>query len=260
MTHQHAHRLLRTGIIAIALLCSSASQANGESARGDQPPESWGLGVMASTSQKPYRGMDAKSEGWPMLTYENRWIRVFGPGLDLKLGKTGPVSYALTSSISREGYRDSDSSYLDGMDERKGGVWLGGRVMWAAGFANLSAAWRADASGHSDGQKLTLGMERRFAFDKLGFTPRVKATWLDSKYVDYYYGVSAFEARSNRPQYAGDSTVNKELGLRVDYRLTPAHTVFLDTSVTALGSAIKDSPLVERRSIGEARLGYLYRF
>ncbi|GAA5162945.1 MipA/OmpV family protein [Viridibacterium curvum] len=260
MTHRHTRRLLRTGLIATALLSHGASYAQQESAGGGQPPEGWGLGVVASASQKPYRDVDGKAEVWPMLTYENRWIRLFGPGLDVKLGKTGPVSYALTAGMSREGYRASDSSYLDGMDERKGGIWLGGRVMWEAGFAKLSAAWQADASSHSDGQKVTLGVERRFAVDNLGFTPRVKAIWLDRKYVDYYYGVSASEARSNRPQYAGSSTVNSELGLRVDYRLTPAQTVFLDAGVTMLGSAIKDSPLVGRSTVGEARLGYLYRF
>ncbi|GAB4063564.1 MipA/OmpV family protein [Uliginosibacterium sediminicola] len=249
---------LTTSVLAaattLAPLCSQALEAEAN------PREGFGLGLALMSEQKPYRNVDNKLEVWPMLTYENRWLRVAGPGVDFKLGKSGSLSYALTASFSREGYKASDSSYLDGMDERKDGVWLGGRVTWIHEIANLSAAWRGDASSHSKGQKLTLGAEHRFSVDKLGITPRVAAIWQDRKYVDYYYGVKASEVRADRAAYAGSSTVNGEVAVRVDYRLSSAQSVFVDAGVTLLGAGITDSPLVSRSTVGALRLGYLYRF
>lgn len=220
----------------------------------------WGLGLVVMPQKKIYRGMDDKLEVWPLITYENRWVKLAGPGLDIKLGKTGSLSYALTANYVGAGYKADDSSYLEGMDERKGGVWLGGRLTWTTEMANLSAAWQADASGNSNGQKFSVGLSRRFAWSQWGLTPRLTATWHNDDYVDYYYGVTAAEARAGRLQYTGSAAINTEIGLRLDYRVTAAQTVFLDTGLVLLGSSIKDSPLVDRRTSPELRLGYLYRF
>ncbi len=92
------------------------------------------------------------------------------------------------------------------------------------------------------------------------FPLTVAAVSLDRKQVDYYYGVRAAEQRLGRPAYAGRSTLNTELGLRVNYRLAPQQLLSLDLAGTRLGSAIQDSPLVERGHETSLRLAYLYRF
>jgi len=94
----------------------------------------------------------------------------------------------------------------------------------------------------------------------VGVAPRVGLVWQSEKLVDYLYGVRASEVREGREAYDGKATVNTELGLRVFYGIRPAHSVYLDLSSTALGSGIKDSPLVDRTRLGSARLGYLARF
>jgi len=66
-------------------------------------------------------------------------------------------------------------------------------------------------------------------------TPRLGATWLDKKYVDYYYGVETDEIMFNRPAYQGKSGVNLELGVRGNYIFDARHSVFLDIGVTSAG-------------------------
>jgi outer membrane scaffolding protein for murein synthesis (MipA/OmpV family) len=149
---------------------------------------------------------------------------------------------------------------LAGMDKRRSGLWVGGRLGLQAGWASFSAEVAADAANHSQGQRLRLGAERRFQLGDVGLTPRVSATWLDSAYVGYYYGVKGSEATATWPVYLPGATVNTELGLRVDYRLAPEQGLFADVGVVSLGSAIKRSPLVDRSTVPTLRLGYLYRF
>ena len=146
------------------------------------------------------------------------------------------------------------------MAERKDSLWLGGAAKWHNGIADLSAEWLGDASGNSKGQQFKLQLDRSFRAGGFQFTPRVAATWLDRKYVDYYYGVTAPEATAGRPFYEGDATVNAEVGLRTVYGLAPRHALSLDVSTTRLGSGIKDSPLVERRNVSRVSFGYVYRF
>lgn len=245
---------------ALTALVPLSSQAQRPEEGRDDAGSRWGLGLAVMPETKAYRDFDEKTRVLPIVTFENRWVRVFGPGLEVKLGRSGPLSYGLTVGYAGDGYEAGDSPFLAGMDKRKASVWVGGRLGLRTGWASLSADWSGDVSSYSKGQKLRLGAEHRFALGAFGLTPRVTATWLDSKFVDYYYGVKASEVRADRAAYTAGSTVNTELGLRVDYSVAPQHMLFADLGVTSLGSAIKRSPLVDRSTLPEVRLGYLYRF
>ena len=82
----------------------------------------------------------------------------------------------------------------------------------------------------------------------------------DSKFVDYYYGVKASEAVVGRSTYQGKSSNGVEAGLRIDYSPARQHNLYLDFGITQYGSAIKDSPLVEKANQSTVSLGYLYKF
>jgi outer membrane scaffolding protein for murein synthesis (MipA/OmpV family) len=171
------------------------------------------------------------------------------------------VSFSLRARYALgDGYESDDAPILNGMEERKPSFWLGGAVQWRTEYAKLSAEVSGDASSHSKGTEARLGVEHDFRFGRFMFTPRVAAVWRDAKYVDYYYGVRPEEATAFRPAYEGRGTTNAEVGLRTFYGISQHDGAFLDVSATALGSSIKDSPLVDRRILPAVRLGYLYRF
>lgn len=243
---------------AFSALCLQAAHAD-EPATTDSASQ-WGLGIGAGVERKAYRDMDNDNSVLPLLFFENRWISVRGPSLDLKLPAAGPVTFSLRARYSGDGYETGDSPVFDGMAERKDGIWLGGAATWRNDIATVSAELLGDASGNSKGQKFRLSAERGFRYGSFEFAPRLAATWVDRQYVGYYYGVNASEARAGRAAYEGKATANLEAGLRTSYALAPRQSLFLDVSVTALGSAIKDSPLVDKSSQTGLRVGYIYRF
>ena len=243
---------------AIAALSVSAVRAAEPGLSADQSAQ-WGIGAGVSVDRKPYRGADADVTPLPLLMYESRWLSVFGPSVALKLPPAGPVSFRLKAQYSGEGYDSGDSDDLRFMHERKGGFWLGASATWHTDFANLTAEYLA-AAGRSDGQRFKLQVDRAFRQGAFEFTPRLAAKWADDKYVNYYYGVRRDEVIFNRPFYQGKSSVNVELGLRVNYALASNQTVFVDMSAATLGSGIKDSPIVGRSTEAAVRFGYLYRF
>lgn len=241
-----------------AAFAQSAVRAQGAPAPAE-PASQWGLGLGVGVEQKAYRGIDSESQALPLLMFENKWISVFGPSLDLKLPQAGPVSFRLRARYSGDGYEAGDAPSLNGMEERKDGFWLGGAAIWRNDVVNLSAELLR-ASGNSKGTKFRLGVDKRFSYGDFDFTPRLAATRVDDKYVSYYYGVNRSEVRAGRAFYQGGATVNVEAGLRIGYAIAPKQNVFLDLSSTRLGSNIKNSPLVDRSSQSGARVGYLYRF
>lgn len=250
------NRLFATAIaLAITLVLGQAA-AQTPSADGS----AWALGGGVSVVQKAYRGIDRDVLPLPLISYESKWISASVPTLDLKLYSGDSLSLRLRTRYARDGYDVDDSRFLAGMADRKGSVWIGGAMVWRTPFINLTAEALGDASGYSKGSRAKLQADRRFAFGAFGVTPRLGGEWVDKKYVDYYYGVKAPEVRVGRRLYQGDSSVNIEAGVRLDYSFAGRHTVFLDVRATRFGTAIKDSPLIDESAQTGVSLGYIYRF
>jgi outer membrane protein len=260
MRNFHARRPCIHHAALLLVTCLLPATATWAQARPDTPASNWSLGVLGSTETSPYRGADSQQRLLPLLGFENAYVRVTGPMIDLKLPSTGPVSYALIARYTDTGYEASDSSALKGMGERKSSIWLGAKADWRLPMALLSAQWMGDAGGHSGGQQLRLVAEKPMGWGGLRLAPRVGLVWQDRDYVDYYFGVRNAEAGPGRAAYAGKSALNAELGLRAIYGFTAEQSVFMDVSAIGLGSAIQSSPLVGRNWATGLRLGYAYRF
>ncbi|MFG6415532.1 MipA/OmpV family protein [Roseateles sp. DC23W] len=241
--------------LAAALAVSSPALAQ------NGPPTSLTLvGIGAGATLEPYRGVDTKARVLPLLVYENDWVSVALPSISLKLGSTGPVKYRLLTRYAFDGYEAKDSDFLRGMDRRKESLWLGGAAIWATGMGELSLKLQGDTLGHSKGLIASLDFERRLDFGALAVTPRLGVRHVDRKYVDYYFGVKPSEALPDRPTYQGRSALQTEGGLRFTYATNRNESLFMDVSGRLLGSAVEDSPLVERRYQASLFAGWLYRF
>jgi outer membrane protein len=251
--------------VAAALALGLGATAAAGAAAADEG-SSWGLGVAAFSAQQPYTGIDREKRALPLISYENQYVRVFGPVVEFKaysvdLGGGQRLDLRVIGKYDFSGYEAGDAPILNGMRERKSGFWAGGKVTWRTGMGDVSAELLADASGKSKGRRASLGLEKNWRIGQhFILTPRAGAAWVDKKYVDYYYGVGADEARPGRVAYVGKSGVNAELGLRGTYVVDAHHSLFLDLGVTKLSKEIKDSPLVDRSTENRVGLGYLYRF
>lgn len=255
-------RLALAGAAAPLLAAAAPADQGGREAE----TSSWGLGLAAISKQQPYAGMDRENRALPLLSYENRWFRFSGLGAEVKLPRLGlqerqSIDFRLLGRFDMSGYEAGDAPILNGMDERKGGFWVGARATWRNDVAPLSAEWSAEASGHSKGQRFALSLEKNFRLGpQLMLTPRLGAVWLDKKYVDYHFGVRSHEAQAGRPAYAAKAGINTELGLRGAYMFDRHHSLILDVGVARLAQEIKNSPLVDRATENRVLLGYLYRF
>jgi MipA family protein len=265
--------LARPLCFALALLTAAAADA----ADRDGPPDgdspgaaqsySWGLGIAGFSQQQAYTGIDRFNTAIPVVHFENRWVELMGPWLDIKLpgiewGEDQALTLAVrTQLFGFDGYKPKDAPILNGMDERENGIFAGPAAKWSNPLIDVFGEWMVDVSGNSEGQRMSIGLEHQFHVgERFMITPGAAALWLDKKYADYYYGVRSTEVRADRPAYVADSTVNIEFSLRADYFLDQHKAVFIELGYTALGSEIKDSPLTDRSSETMVLMGYLYRF
>ncbi len=248
--------LIAAMMISTAWTPSAFSQTTDTKDGGGQ----WSLGLGAAVIGKAYRDFDREVTPLPVVSYENKWVSASIATFDVKLYSNDSLSFRLRARWAGDGYEAKNSPALANMDERKSSIWVGGAVIWKADFGNISGEMLSDAMGNSKGMRAKAQIDRRFAAGKFGFTPRLAAEWVDDKYVDYYYGVRPSEIQAGRASYEGKATTNMQVGLRTDYSLARNQTVFLDVGATRFGSAVKDSPLVNKGNQTSIALGYVYRF
>jgi MipA family protein len=222
--------------------------------------QGFGLGIAGISFERPYTGIGSKHLILPAISYENNWLRVGGLGIDWKIGNAGPVSFAFGARYFLIGYRPGDAPILNGLEERKAGIWLGPSLLWHTDFATFSAQVLGDPLDYSDGTQVRISGEHPFNMGNFQLVPRVSAIWYDRNYVDYNYGVRTNEATPGRPAYQGSSDADFEIGMRANYSLSQHQLMFLDLDDTQQGSAVRESPLVDRTNETGVRLGYLYRF
>ncbi|WP_341679294.1 MipA/OmpV family protein [Niveibacterium sp. SC-1] len=227
----------------------------------------WGLGIGVGSKQKPYKGIGRDNEVLPLIEYENAYVHVLGPMLEVKipsiaLGDTQKLNLGLVARYAIfGGYEADDAPILNGMAERKDGVWAGAKAEWENSLGTVYGEWLFDMSRYSKGQKASLGLERTWHFGhSFMLTPRVTATWQDGKYNNYYFGVADSEATPGRQAYEAGSGVNAEIGLRAIYMIDRHHSFLMDAWGATQSSAVKDSPLVDRRAESRFVFAYVYRF
>ena len=264
-------RWLTSFTLALLTATTAGAAERDASARGDSASDSasysWGLGIAGFSQQQPYRGIERFNVPIPLIYFENRRVRLLGPFLDLKLADLewgGDQELSLGVRVQWfgfNGYKPTDAPMLNGMEERKAGIFAGPSIKWSNPLVNLSVEWMFDASSESKGHRTRVGLDRSFHLgERFRLTPGAAAIWLDSTYADYYYGVRGAEARADRPAYVANSTVNTEFTLRLDYTIDGRQSVFGAMQYTALGRNIKNSPLTDRAGETMVLMGYLYRF
>lgn len=128
-------------------------------------------------------------------------------------------------------------------------------------LADLMLTWLKSASGGSHGSAARFGAEHAFRMAPMTqLVPHVAVSSFDRQYVDYFYGVTAAEATSTRPFYAGKSARALEFGVRLQHAIDLRHRFQVDVSNTRYGNGITASPIVAKSLETTVKVGYSYSF
>ena len=226
----------------------------------------WGIGVAVVSSQQAYTGIDRDNKVLPLLSYENRYVRIIGPEVAVKLpsyqlNESNSFKFNVIGKYDFTDYEQNDAPILNGMEDRDGGFWVGFRTEWQNPLAEISVELATEVAGDSDGSSANISLEKTWHFaGNYMFTPRIGVNWQNKDYIDYYYGVRANEVSAERAFYQGEAGTSVEFGARVAHLFNYRHFIFLDMSVTSLATEIKDSPLVDRSSENRLLFAYIYNF
>lgn len=217
-----------------------------------------GVGVAATPAYQgskdlrilPIPAIDIK-KGWFFATLRN--------GIGISPIDTDAVTIG-ASAVFVQGYRKKDVP--NGIDRLSDG--LGARLFTnirAGGFVATLGAVKVVAGGTKGtladaSLSYPIRVTSRFLL-----TPTIGTSWADRKYNDRYFGVTPAEsAASGLAQFRTGAGFKDVSGLlTASYRLTDRISLSATGGVTSLVGAVKNSPLVEKKTQPSAILTLTYR-
>lgn len=219
-----------------------------------------GVGVISNTS--PYR--DAKSwnvQPIPAISYIGDRVQILGLTALCGILDWGDFALAATVSYRFGAYREKDSTYLQGMGNRKDTI-LGGLELQykLPEGVKLSAGYEHDILDRTGGGIGHFGVGKAFQQNLLTISPKISLTWLTDKLADYEYGVPAAQTRPDRPAYHPGDAVNLEVGVTIFRELYKNWQIILSNSVVFLPYNLKASPIVDQSHVFKSFAAVTRRF
>ena len=172
-------------------------------------------------------------------------------------------------SSKNGGYKSGDHKTFKGMDKRKASVDAGARAIIDTGTFLGSAVVDVTKDfrlSHGISADMKLGGVSPHAPHWTGektfyVVPTAGVRYDSKKTVDYFYGVKASEATSNRKAYKGKSSFSPYIGVEGQANLSQHFTVNGSVRVMKRGNGIRNSPLTSNKKYqGVAELGLTYWF
>lgn len=219
-----------------------------------------GLGVVSSDSA--YKGMDDHSSIIPIVSIKYKRFFIQGPKMGYAFFENDYVAVDIVSSIRFSGYDADDSSFFNGMQDRKRSLDIGMQFDSTIFDENtfFSAAFLTDMLSVHKGHEAVFTLSRPYKHDYFVLTPKIGFRWQSEGLVDYYYGVKKAEATGLRPEYLPNSDSNffAQIDLKFGISKDVIFLVFFD--VQQLGDSIKKSPLIDDKYSFTTVLGVAKRF
>ncbi|MFP4333485.1 MAG: MipA/OmpV family protein [Campylobacterales bacterium] len=190
------------------------------------------------------------------LDYYGLYIKGTQLGYNFKLSRGLYISPTLTYRF--DGY-DNDGSYMDGMERRKDSVYGGARVSYTYKGHTVYSSYSQDVAGVNDGGYGTIGYRYFKLFYPFALSPSISYQYNSKNYSNYYYGVKSKEALPQRPEYNPGATSSASASLLGIYHVSKKAYLFGLLSYELQESAIKSSPIVDKRDAYGVGLGFAYK-
>lgn len=238
--------LTRVTSATLMLICSSMLFISPQ-AKAQQQPQGYLYGVGLGINQKLYRDYKRRAIPLPLIGYRGEKLSVYGPFVSYQLLKHENLTLNAKLAPRFAGFDDSDSDIFIGMAKRKNSLDGGFGLQWRQQNWLLETDTMLDLLGNSKGQETKVNLSYSWRFGSVLFEPKTGISYSDSKLVDYYYGVRANEATSNRAAYRAGSAFNYHVGFSISNPLFGGMTR-LGVEHHWYDGSISDSPLTDRDS------------
>lgn len=220
------------------------------------------IGINAVVTQSAYETDGSTVEVLPSAFFDNN--RLYARGNQFGVYAINDGSNQLSAYVQTNGtaFDPSDAKNgLNKLDERKKTIVAGAEYLKITPFGGFRVQAAHDVVGDSKGNIARLNYVAKYNNDRLTLYPTVGLEWHDSKYNNYYYGVSKKEsAHSGVASYQPSNSIHPYVAVSAHYDINDRFTGFAYQSLSYLTDEQYDSPMIDSHTESKTALGLLYKF
>jgi|APSaa5957512622_1039677.scaffolds.fasta_scaffold45837_2 MipA family protein len=216
------------------------------------------VGAFAFIEQNAYKGTHSNYELYPLIRYEKENLTLAFPTSKYEIELSDYFSLIPKIAYRFEGYKDSDSVYLNGMTAPKPTAEAGLALEYINPNFTINFEGMADILNRHKGSSILLDISKNFHAKDWLFRPYTGVEVYSDNFVDYYYGVSPSEIKPDRPAYQGEATGIYFIGLLTLKPVSKKVTLFSYISNEWFGAGVKNSPITDRTQRFRIFLGFSY--
>ena len=225
-------------------------------------PENWLLGGLVNTETVPYQQADAFDLSLqPYLAYEWEHLHLGVDGAFYEFYQMGDWRLTLDAKPRSAPYKTSDSKMLAGL-ERSSALDLGVSANYILAN-NMMTQWYwegqylKDISGtyHGDSLSTSLGFQKVYARHLIDVSFGVNNN--SAKLNQYSYGVSAQEAREDRPAYRPQASFQPYMEVDLHYELSDSSLLVTQVSVEYFSAEMRESPIIDQKLQASVLVGWI---
>lgn len=218
-----------------------------------------GLGINYSVNYQVYHGDDVNHSILPVIFYDNKKVYIEGSEAGVYLVNNDNNELRLNAYY--DGSEFDPAGKVRALNKRDWSIMAGVSYMRITPYGGFKAQIGTDVLSRSKGTVASLAYLAELNTGKWSIYPELGMQWNDSKYNQYYYGVSAEEAeRSHLKEYHLDQSVQPYASLNVNYKVTRDWNAFAGLDLTYLSDTQSKSPMVNRRLDITPSIGIMHRF
>lgn len=230
-------------------------------AAANETGSGWVFGGGLAVTDPGYVGYNRQYTPFPLIFYHYGRFFVAGVSAGYLLSNGDHYRFALTVSPTFNRLKASDSPQLAGIETRQWSLAGGAGLELFGDWGRVNMGVSHDLLDRNNGTGANLGYAYSFHFGAgWSLTPGIGLRWESANLVNYYYGVSQAEAIPGRPAYSPDASTNPYVSLGLGTYLAKNLQLRADLSYTRFGSAIHDSPIVDRSGSPTLFIGVVYFF
>jgi outer membrane protein len=218
------------------------------------------LGIFINAGQSPIKGdsMSPLPLPYTYFDYGRAFTRIDTFGI-----KTLPIAYGHLEIVGRikfDGYKSAGNAELNGINDRQNSIPIGLGTFQLTPIGGFFLYAFHDVN-KSKGNLLEATYAAQIKFGESSLYPQVGLEYFSSQYMQYYYGVSAAEAAaSGYATYTPGASTKPFFCLMLEVPVTDGWIANFYARRKWLGSAITNSPLVNKKTQDSGFVTVAYRF
>lgn len=219
------------------------------------------VGLLALSSNSIY--VEGEDQTRLIPYFAGQWGNIYLEGAELGylLMETERSAFSVAIELDSAFVDERDDSpALADMRELKSAFTASINYEYGTDFGEFGLSLGADVSGEHDGYKASVSYGLPFMMGPVMVTPSVSVEWVSEEVNDFYYGVTAADAKVGRAQYTPDAGINYSLGVTAFYPLAEQHSIMFFANYERVDDEVFNSPIVDEQSATSFGLGYVYSF